>query len=92
MIYIYTLKEMLQQPDRKKIEKAIYEELKAIFDNQIQEKVSRTSIHNYYNDMRRKGCDIKRQHIMMLWSFKRKRNPDGRLRTYKARLCCHGGQ
>ena len=29
---------------------------------------------------------------MVIWSFKRKRHPDGRLRTYKARLCCHGGQ
>ena len=29
---------------------------------------------------------------MMIWSFKRKRHPDGRLSKYKARLCCHGGQ
>ena len=29
---------------------------------------------------------------MMVWSFKRKRHPDGRLTKYKARLCCHGGQ
>ena len=28
----------------------------------------------------------------MIWSFKRKRHPDGRLSKYKARLCCHGGQ
>ena len=29
---------------------------------------------------------------MMIWSFKRKRHPDGRLDKYKARLSCHGGQ
>ena len=28
----------------------------------------------------------------MIWSFKRKRHPDGSLSKYKARLCCHGGQ
>ena len=28
----------------------------------------------------------------MVWSFKRKRHPDGTLDKYKARLCCHGGQ
>jgi hypothetical protein len=29
---------------------------------------------------------------MTVWSFKRKRHPDGSLKKYKARLCCHGGQ
>ena len=29
---------------------------------------------------------------MMIWSFKRKRHPDGSLDKHKARLCCHGGQ
>ena len=29
---------------------------------------------------------------MMIWLFKRKRHPDGRLSKYKARLCCHGVQ
>ena len=28
----------------------------------------------------------------MIWSFKRKRHPDGSLDKYKARLCVHGGQ
>lgn len=89
---IYTLKEMMEQPDRKQFEMAMYEEVKAMFDNQIWEKVPKTSMHNYYNDLRRKGCDIKRQQIMMIWSFKRKIHQDGRLSKYKARLCCHGGQ
>jgi hypothetical protein len=30
--------------------------------------------------------------IMVIWSFKRKRFPDGTLNKHKARLCAHGGQ
>ena len=30
--------------------------------------------------------------IMAIWSFKRKRFPDGTLNKHKARLCAHGGQ
>ena len=45
-----------------------------------------------YNAMRRKGTDISREQIMMIWSFKRKRHPDGTFNKCKARLCCHGGQ
>jgi hypothetical protein len=29
--------------------------------------------------------------IMAIWSFKRKRFPDGTLNKHKARLCAHGG-
>ena len=29
--------------------------------------------------------------ILSIWSFKRKRIPDGRILKYKARLCAHGG-
>jgi hypothetical protein len=29
--------------------------------------------------------------IMSIWSFKRKRLPDGTLNKHKARLCAHGG-
>ena len=89
---IYTLKKMIQQPDRKHFEQAMFEEVKAMFDNAIWEKVSRESMYQYYNDLRKSGQDIKRQQIIMIWSFKRKRHPDGRLSKYKARLCCHGGQ
>ena len=30
--------------------------------------------------------------IMAIWSFKRKRYPDGKLKNHKDRLCAHGGQ
>ena len=29
--------------------------------------------------------------ILSIWSFKRKRYPDGRIQNHKARLCAHGG-
>ena len=47
---------------------------------------------DYYSAERSKGVEIKRHQLMMIWSFKRKRRPDGTLTKYKARLCCHGGQ
>ena len=31
------------------------------------------------------------RHIKAIWSFKRKRRPDGTIIKYKARLCAHGG-
>ena len=49
-------------------------------------------MNDYYSSLRRNGHDLNRKQIMMIWSFKRKRHPDGRLDKYKARLCCHGGQ
>ena len=30
--------------------------------------------------------------IMSIWSFKRKRFPNGTLNKHKARICVHGGQ
>ena len=47
---------------------------------------------DYYKKEREKGENIKRQQLMMIWSFKRKRDPEGKVIKYKARLCCHGGQ
>jgi len=40
----------------------------------------------------KKGLDIKREQIMMIWSFKRKRHLDSTLNKYRAMLCCHGEQ
>ena len=41
----------------------------------------------------RKRAEIRNlKTIMAIWSFKRKRAPDGTLIKHKARLCAHGGQ
>ena len=82
---------MLQQPDGNYFEQAIHEEVMAVFKNEIWEMASKMSMFIYYNCMRRKGCDTKRQQIIIIWSLKRKRYPHGRLSKYKARLYCHGG-
>ena len=42
--------------------------------------------------MEQKDLPIGTETIMAIWSFKRKRFPDGTLNKHKARLCAHGGQ
>ena len=56
------------------------------------ETVARREIERHYDKQRAQGTEVRRQQIMMIWSFKRKRHPDGTLKKYNARLCCHGGQ
>ena len=63
---IYTLKKMMQQPDRVQFANAIHEEIKAIFDNDIWAKVSKQSMFTYYDSLRKAGKDIKRHQIMMI--------------------------
>ena len=89
---VYTLKEMLLQPDKKEFFKAMQAEVQSMFDGDIWEVVPRSEMESHYAAKRAKGQDVKREQIMMIWSFKRKRNPDGTLTKFKARLCCHGGQ
>ena len=75
---IYTLKEILQRPDRVQFEKVMYEEITAMFVNDIWTKVSKQSIFTYYDGLRKTGKEIKRHQIMIIWSFARKRHPDGK--------------
>ena len=88
----YTMKEMLQQPDREHFEAAMKKEVQAMFDNKIWEIVPRHQMNSYFDILSRTVPTLKRKQIMTIWSFKRKRHPDGSLSKYKARLCCHGGQ
>ena len=46
----------------------------------------------HFHRLKSEGKDARRPQIMMIWSFKRKRSPDGSLNRHKARLCCHGDQ
>ena len=63
-----------------------------MFRENIWVSVPKRVMTYHYRKQRESGLDIKRHQIMMIWSFKRKRHPDGSLNKYKARLCCHGGQ
>ena len=87
----YILK-MMQHPDRVHFEKAMYEEVKAMFEHKIWEKNSNIMMYNYYNEIRIQCRDLKRQQIMIIWSFKLKCRSGGRLRKYKARLYCRDGK
>eukprot|EP00957_Ditylum_brightwellii_P125256 9548003-Ditylum_brightwellii.AAC.1 len=63
-----------------------------MFDNDIWEKVPRSEMHAHYKNLQRQGLNVKREQLMLIWSFKRKRHADGLLSKHKARQCCHGGQ
>jgi len=74
----YTFREMLQQPDREQFMEAMIKEIRTHEENDHWEVVTRKSIGNSKT-------------ILAIWSFKRKRHPDGSLDKHKARLCAHGG-
>ena len=75
----YTYSGMLKQPDRGKFVEAMLVE---------------TSVHEkrkHWSTMLRKDMPPGSKTILSIWSFKRKRTPDGQISKYKARLCAHGG-
>ena len=88
----YTLKQMLQQPDRDQFVEAMKKEVASMFAAGIWRRVPKQEMFDHLKQQREQGVNAKRPQIMMIWSFKRKRNPDGTLSKHKARLCCHGGQ
>ena len=76
---VYTFKEMLKQPDKNEFIKAMMAEIKDHESRQHWVLFKRSSIPKGHKT------------IMAIWSFKRKRYPDGTIYKYKARLCAHGG-
>eukprot|EP00957_Ditylum_brightwellii_P002545 195488-Ditylum_brightwellii.AAC.1 len=88
----YTLKEMMQQLDRKDFEAAMFKEAKHMFDNKVWEKVPRKEMEEHYKQQRKQGTNIKRKQLMLIWLFKRKCHADESLSKRKVGLCCHGGQ
>ena len=76
----YTFKEMLSQDDRDQFVEAMQKEINDHTSREHWDIVLRSSMPR----------DMKT--IMAIWSFKRKRFPDGTLNKHKARLCAHGGQ
>ena len=70
---------MLKQPDKYKFVEAMLAE---------------TAVHekrNHWTAMLRNDMPAGAKTIFSIWSFKRKRIPDGTVSKYKARLCAHGG-
>ena len=75
----FTYKEMLQQSDKIDFFRAMEKEVKDHEDR------------NHWSLVERSTLPPGTKTIMAIWSFKRKRAPDGRVLKHKARLCCHGG-
>ena len=76
----YTFKEMLKQDDR------------ARFVEAMEKEISDHTSCKHWDIVLRSTMPKEMKTIMAIWSFKRKRFPDGRLNKHKARLCAHGGQ
>jgi hypothetical protein len=75
----YTFREMLKQDDRDDFVEAMQVEVDA---HQTRE---------HWEIIPRSQMPKEMKTIMAIWSFKRKRLPDGTLNKHKARLCAHGG-
>jgi len=75
----YTFRQMLKQPDVAEFVKAMMKEADDHESRNHWEVIPRWQ----------KPPDVKT--ILAIWSFKRKRFPDGRINKWKARLCAHGG-
>ena len=76
----YTFKEMLKQDDRSK------------FVDAMEKEISDHTSRNHWDIVLRSTMPKEMKTIMAIWSFERKRFPDGWLNKHKARLCAHGGQ
>ena len=74
---VYNIKEVLQQPDKDKFIEAMNQEESSMFKEGIWTLVPKKEMLDYYAREREKGVNIKRQQLMMIWSFKRKGTPKG---------------
>jgi len=74
----YFYSQAMQQPDRQDFIKAMVKEVDDLFDTGV------------WRLRRRSDLGIIKT-IKAVWSFKRKRLPDGTITKHKARLCAHGG-
>jgi Reverse transcriptase (RNA-dependent DNA polymerase). len=76
---VHTYKEAMIQEDAKDF---IQDMLKEIGDHKSR---------GHWTMIQRGDMPINAKTILSIWSFKRKRHPDGRLNKHKARICAHGG-
>ena len=72
-------KDAMQQPDQTKFILAMAKEIEDLNNAEVWELEEQNKIQ--------KGNKV----IKAIWSFKRKRLPDGTYLKHKARLCAHGG-
>ena len=69
----YNLKEAMQEPDKADFIEAMRKEVTSLFTEKIWKRVPKKEMKDYYRKQRAEGKDVKREQLMMIWSFKRKR-------------------
>jgi len=74
----FTFREMMHQEDMPKFVEAMQKE---VVDHNERE---------HWDLIPRSEMPAGMKTILAVWSFKRKRLPDGTITKWKARLCCHG--
>ena len=74
---VYYFEQAMQQDDAEQFLEAMIQEIDDHFQRKHWKLVPRSTIGNA-------------KPLKAIWSFKRKRRPDGSLLKHKARLCCHG--
>lgn len=75
---VYTFRDAMRQSDRKEFIEAMTKEVNDHHDR------------GHWKIVKRAEMNFPKT-IQAVWSFKRKRHPDGSLNKHKARLCAHGG-
>ena len=75
----YTYSQMLKLDDR------------ALFIDAMRKEVEDHEKREHWQIVSRKDIPKGAKTILAIWSYKRKRLPDGSISKYKARLCAHGG-
>ena len=76
---VFTFRQAMKQDDRIDFVRAM--------EKEIEDHESR----NHWTVVHRSTIPPRAKPIKAIWSFKRKRRPDGTLPKHKARLCAHGG-
>ena len=76
---VYTYNQAMKQPDKLQFVEAM--------EKEIEDHQSR----NHWTVVHRSTVPLNAKPIKAIWSFKRKRRPDGSLLKHKARICAHGG-
>ena len=76
---VFTYKEAMNQED------------KHLFVDAMQKEVADHESQDHWTIVPRSTVPKTAKPIQAIWSFKRKRRPDGTLVKHKARLCAHGG-
>ena len=77
---VLTLSSMRKSPDKEQFEKQMTKEIDTMFTKKIFHLVPKNTV------------PFGKRILPAIWSFRRKRTPDGSVYRHRARLCVHGGR